>query len=212
MQETTKAGGAGGDGRYTNRTRQFLSYVLLAFGIVLIFLGARVLLESHFAQSAAARDFDKPADPEPAAIARGPRTGDTVLKLIIPRLDAQFYVMEGNGERELRRGPGHLSGTAMPGARGNCVIAGHRDTHFRILKHIRKGDDIVLQNANGQYLYRVKNTQVVSPQNTRALQPTAGPVLNLITCYPFLYVGSAPKRFVVEARLAGEVAISAGVK
>lgn len=182
---------------HKNRTNQILAYVLLAFGTVLVFLGARDLFESRFGQFAAARDFHKPTSP-----ARGPRIGDTVAKLIIPRLDAQLYVMEGDGERELRRGPGHLSGTAMPGARGNCVIAGHRDTHFRILKDIHKGDDIVLQTANAQYLYRVKNIHVVLPKNTSALQPTAGPVLNLITCYPFLYVGSAPKRFVVEARLA----------
>jgi sortase A len=76
-----------------------------------------------------------------------------------------------------------------------------------MLKDIRRGDAIVLQTANAKFLYRVKNTHVVSPQNTRALRPSAGPVLNLITCYPFYYVGSAPKRFVVEARLAGKVAV-----
>ena len=107
--------------------------------------------------------------------------------------------------KELRRGPGHLAGTAMPGANGNCVIAGHRDTHFRVLKDIREGDDIVLQTTSGQYLYRVKRMRVVSPDNTSALQPTSDPELNLITCYPFYYVGSAPKRFVVEAQLAGAV-------
>ena len=60
-------------------------------------------------------------------------------------------------EEELRRGPGHLAGSALPGGRGNCIIAGHRDTHFRVLKNIRKGDDIVLETRNGQFLYRVKS-------------------------------------------------------
>jgi sortase A len=203
---------AGDKGAAENRGIRFLSYFLLAFGTVLILLGTRVLFDSRFGQSAAARDFERSADPAPTGLSRGPRAVDTVFKLIIPRLDAQLYVMEGDGEAELRRGPGHLPGTAMPGARGNCVIAGHRDTHFRVLRDIHKGDDIVLQTANTKYLYRVRNTRVVSPQDTRSLQPTNGPVLNLITCYPFLYVGSAPKRFVVEARLAGEVAVLAGVK
>jgi len=63
----------------------------------------------------------------------------------------------------------------------------------------------VLQTDQGQFLYRVRRTQIVSPENTSALQPTSGAELNLITCYPFYYVGSAPKRFVVEARLAGAV-------
>ena len=49
----------------------------------------------------------------------------------------------------------------MPGARGNCVIAGHRDTHFRVLKDIRKGDDIVLETSRGRFLYRVDDNTVV---------------------------------------------------
>jgi sortase A len=110
--------------------------------------------------------------------------------------------VEGDGEEELRRGPGHLAGSAFPGGPGNCIIAGHRDTHFRVLKNIRKGDDIVLETRNGQFLYRVKTTRIVTPDNTSALKPTSDPELNLITCYPFYYVGSAPKRFVVEAQLA----------
>ena len=94
----------------------------------------------------------------------------------------------------------------MPGAQGNCVIAGHRDTHFRVLKDLRSGDDLILRTPTGQYLYRVKSLKVVSPQDTDSLKPTNDAELNLITCYPFYYAGSAPKRFVVEARLAGAVA------
>src|SRR5262249_41500450 len=121
------------------------------------------------------------------------------------RLNTELYVVEGDGTAELRRGPGHLVGTAMPGADGNCVIAGHRDTHFRVLKDIREGDDIVLQTDGGQFLYRVRRTEIVAPEDTSALRPTTAAALNLITCYPFYYVGAAPKRFVVEARLAGSV-------
>jgi sortase A len=85
------------------------------------------------------------------------------------------------------------------------VIAGHRDTHFRILKDLKEGDDLILRTRMGQYLYRVQKLTVVSPSNTASLQPTQDAELNLITCYPFYYVGSAPKRFVVEARLAGAI-------
>ena len=132
--------------------------------------------------------------------------------LTIPRLATQLYVVEGDDARELRRGPGHLADSALPGRRGNCVIAGHRDTHFRALKDIRKGDDILLRTNEGQFLYRVNSTAVVSPSDTRALKPTRGPVLNLITCYPFSYSGSAPKRFVVEASLAGKIPSNPGRK
>ena len=185
---------------------QSLSYLLIAGGALLLFLGARDFLESRVGQSQAARDFETSVPPAaPAEPYRPPEPGETVARLTIPRLDAQLYVVEGDAAQELRRAPGHLTGTAMPGEKGNCVIAGHRDTHFRVLKDIRKGDDIVLETRHGEFLYRVKNTRIVWPNNTSALQPTTGPELNLVTCYPFYYVGSAPRRFVVEARLAAAI-------
>jgi sortase A len=91
----------------------------------------------------------------------------------------------------------------MPGGDGNCVIAGHRDTHFRILRQIRPGDSVILQTAKGRFVYRVNDTEVVSPTNTSPLRP-APRTLHLITCYPFYYVGSAPKRFVVDAQLTAQ--------
>jgi sortase A len=192
------------------RALQVLSLLLVAGGGVLLFQGARIYLESRLGQTEASEQFEENAPPPPnpqheTALVR-PHAGESFAKLTIPRLDAELYVVEGDDSADLRRGPGHLPGTAMPGDDGNCVIAGHRDTHFRVLKDIRKGDDIIIQTARGQFLYRVERTRVVPPTNLGPLQPTAGAELNLITCYPFYYVGSAPKRFVVEAQLAGSVA------
>lgn len=196
------------------RILSLLSFLLIAAGSAMLFVGARDWFGARLGQSEAAREFEQeqpiPETPATRAAiqpASTPRLeiGDTLAKLRIPRLGTELYVVEGDGAKELRRGPGHLAGSAMPGQDGNCIIAGHRDTHFRVLKDIRAGDDIVLQTPSGEYLYRVKRMQVVSPTNTASLQPTSDAELNLITCYPFYYVGSAPKRFVVEAQLAGSV-------
>jgi len=177
--------------------------------LVLLFLGARDVLESQAGQTEAQREFDNIESAKPSPFLHGPSVkarpmphlGDAVAKLIIPRLGAELYVVEGDGTGELRLGPGHMAGTPMPGQSGNCVIAGHRDTHFRVLRNIRKGDAIVLQTGAGQFTYRVSGTQVVLPSNTASLRPTRDAELHLITCYPFYYLGSAPKRFVVQARL-----------
>jgi sortase A len=189
--------------------RGIISYLLMAGGLIFLYVGARDLLESRAGQTDAQRGFDKiesaRASPfaSPARIKRQPmpQPGDAVAKLIIPRLAAELYVVEGDGAPELRRGPGHMAGTPMPGQDGNCVIAGHRDTHFRVLKDIRKGDVIILQTGGGLYTYRVSGTQVVMPSNTTSLKPTADAELHLITCYPFYYLGAAPKRFIVRAKL-----------
>jgi sortase A len=189
------------------RRRKFASYLLIGAGMVLLFLGGRDVFEARMGQREAQRVFDQ-ADvdrPSPFKENRQIETrvplGEAFAKLIIPRLHTQLYVVEGDGASQLRRGPGHVAGTVMPGHDGNCVIAGHRDTHFRVLKDIRKGDEIVLQTRAGEYTYLVKGTQVVSPTNTASLKPTHDAELHLITCYPFYYLGSAPKRFVVQAQL-----------
>jgi len=163
--------------------KRISSYLLTIAGSILVFLGARELIESHLGQTVAAHNYTAPAPKSPTI-----RAGDTVAKLSIPRLNTELYVVEGDDERELRRGPGHMSGTAMPGTRGNSVIAGHRDTHFRVLKDIRKGDDIVVDTPNGEFLYRVRSTAIVSPEDTSSLQRSTTAELHLITCYPFYYV------------------------
>ena len=189
-----------------------LSYLLLAGGVFLLFLGAREYLGSRIGQSRAARDFersmeDNAINPSTRYTIRvePPFPGETFAKLIIPRLNAELYIVEGDDADDLRRAPGHMIGSALPGASGNCVIAGHRDTHFRILKDIRSGDDIVVKTPHGQYLYRVRKMKVVDTKTISVLEPTPDPELSLITCYPFYYIGTAPKRFVVEAKLAGAI-------
>src|SRR5579862_679866 len=113
-----------------------------------------------------------------------------------------WFVVSGTGATELRMGPGHLWGTAWPGERGNSVIAGHRDTHFRVLKDIHNGDQIMVQTARGRFTYSVIRTLVVLPADISVLLPTDAPILTLVTCYPFHYAGPSPKRFIVQAHLA----------
>ncbi len=121
--------------------------------------------------------------------------------LEVPRLEQSLYVVEGSHASALKKGPGHVRGSAMPGDDGNCVIAGHRDLHFRFLKDLEPGDKIYLETTEGRYCYRVKATSVIPPTQLDVLQPTPDPELHLITCYPFYFIGHAPKRFVVTAAL-----------
>jgi sortase A len=182
---------------------KILSWLMIAGGCLLIFLGARAFMDSRFGQTEAGREFQflHPRKSRPRL-----EPGDTFAKLMIPRLGTELYVVEGDDAGELSRAPGHLAGSVEPGQKGNCVIAGHRDTHFRVLKDIRPGDDILIQTVEGEFRYRVSKTQIVNPTNTAPLQDGRGAELSLVTCYPFYYVGSAPKRFVVEAKLEGRVA------
>lgn len=131
------------------------------------------------------------------------RNGELLGRLEVPRLHIHAIVREGDGEDTLNVALGHIPGTALPGQTGNVAIAGHRDTLFRPLRHIRKDDLIEFQTLTGDYRYRVLSTQVVSPKDVEVLQAAQSPEITLVTCYPFYYVGSAPDRFIVKAREIG---------
>jgi sortase A len=126
--------------------------------------------------------------------------GSAIGRIEIPRIGISVIVLEGDDQRTLRRGAGHIPGTALPGEEGNVAIAAHRDTFFRPLRNIRKNDVIMLSSVESTSLYRVESTEVVEPSHTEVLDNTAKPTLTLITCYPFFYVGAAPNRFIVRAR------------
>jgi sortase A len=144
-------------------------------------------------------DTASPA-PSPITVERPyPSRGSPVAMLAIPRLGLSTVVVEGAEEPELKLGPGHIRGTSLPGDGGNVGVAGHRDTFFRPLRFIRKDDTIKLITHQQEYQYRVASTEVVRPDDIQVLDPVGHEVLTLVTCYPFNYLGAAPKRFIVRA-------------
>lgn len=174
----------------------------MGVGLLLMAAGLYEVMRFRSGQRELAESWEQFSEkPESRSERPSPRVSGALARLSIPRLGADLFVASGTGKGELRRGPGHLRGTAQPGAWGNSVIAGHRDTHFRVLKDIRVGDRMVVETADGQFSYSVERTFVVLPTERGVLRATQGPTLTLITCYPFYYVGPAPKRFIVQAKL-----------
>jgi len=124
-------------------------------------------------------------------------------RLEIPRLGFSVIVVEGDDETSLDLAAGHLPGTAAFGAEGNAVVAGHRDMTFRPLRNVKRGDTINVR-AGTTYKYIVEDVRIVEPEDVRVLRNENNDrTLTLITCYPFHYLGDAPKRYVVRAKMAG---------
>jgi sortase A len=128
--------------------------------------------------------------------------GEVLGRLEIPRIALSVVIREGEDPRTLRLAVGHLPGTAWPGRPGNSAIAGHRDTFFRKLRHIAPHDEILVRTPAGVSRYIVVSTRIVEPEDVSVLKSNEEPVLTLVTCYPFFYVGRAPQRFIVRAVLA----------
>ncbi len=124
-------------------------------------------------------------------------------KLDIPALHLSTPIIDDVDDESLMMGAGHVRGTAMPGGLGNFVVAAHRDTYFRPLAGIHAGMKMEVRTADATYTYIVESTKVVLPGDVDVLDMGDVPQMTLITCYPFHYIGSAPKRFVVRARLQG---------
>jgi sortase A len=119
--------------------------------------------------------------------------------LSIPKLQLEVPVFDGTNELILNRGAGRIKGTARPGAPGNMGIAAHRDGFFRGLKDIWLGDRIELLTVRQKFTYIVDDIVIVSPDDVQVLQPRARPSLTLVTCYPFYFIGDAPRRYIVQA-------------
>jgi sortase A len=126
---------------------------------------------------------------------------ETLAILRIPKLRLEVPVLDGTGEFTLNRGVGRIAGTSFPGQDGNIGIAGHRDGFFRGLKEISSGDVIELVTTSGTDVYLVDQIRVTSPSDLSVLRPRDKPSLTLVTCYPFYFVGPAPRRYIVEASL-----------
>jgi sortase A len=196
---------------HSTRTHRFLRWSRNAFlivGVVALGYCGYVLLNAKLYQAGQARSFQQELRIREPAISNAgdvrlvqatPGPGDALGKIEIDRLGVSAMIMEGTDERTLRRAVGHIPGTALPGQLGNAAIAGHRDTYFRPLRNIRHDDEIKVTSLEGSYRYLVDTTRVVEPADIQVLDDSNDTILTLVTCYPFYFVGPAPKRFIVRA-------------
>jgi sortase A len=190
---------------YRRSPRRLSSAALLITGAVLLLFAlcsyAWMSLEQRKLESASltpvASSPDKPD-----------QSSNAITLLNIPKIDLQAAVLDGTSRKALLLAPGHLEKTVWPGQSGNAVIAAHRDTFFRRLHELHKGDDIYVRRAGHRYHYAVSNTAIVSPSDTTVIRPSSDTRLTLLTCWPPFYIGPAPKRLVVVATLRADAAIT----
>ncbi len=129
--------------------------------------------------------------------------GEVLTKLSIPRIGLSAVVIEGTTPNSLLMGPGRVPGSAIPGAAGNTVIAGHRDTFFRHIDKLRTGDAVFILRGAKRFRYVVAKRKVVQPDDLSVLRASQVSEVTLITCYPTHFIGPAPQRLVIVAKSAG---------
>jgi sortase A len=187
--------------------RRAASNLLIAVGVLFLLAGAASIARGAIARDEARTRWEELEAGRAVTGARktlgmgGSWTtvrGAPVARLVIPRLELDEVVVEGVGDDELRAGPGHMTGSALPGASGNAVISAHRDRHFRSLGRLAVGDTILTESDGGRVAWTVARMRVVSA-DAAVLHTSVAPVLTLTTCWPIRFFGSAPDRLIVEA-------------
>jgi sortase A len=203
--------------------RTVVRYFFLVLAIACLGLYSYAYVERVLYQTYESREFDRTPDRRAGAFAasndqitpigrvgrssrksvsssRLPSPTTLIGRVSVPRLHLSAMVREGIDRNTLQLAIGHIPATALPGQAGNVGVAGHRDTFFRGLKNLRTKDEIQFSTWNGDFKYAVESLIIVEPDNVGVLAPSSESVLTLVTCYPFSYIGTAPKRFVVRAR------------
>ena len=187
--------------------------VFVAIGLACLIFYSVVTVHTWRLQERAKSDVEELLTPSPPAVrenapsvSKPPQSGEIIGRVDIPRLGLSAAIAEGDDDQTLRGAVGHLPDTPLPWhRRGNVALAAHRDGLFRPLEKIRLEDDVKVVTGRGHYHYRVKKTQIVDPDDVWVIAPTERPTITLITCYPFSFVGNAPRRFIVQAELVEDI-------
>ena len=127
-------------------------------------------------------------------------SGEVMGEVIIPSISLKYPLIHGTLEEHLAKGIGHYAGSVYPGEGGNVIISGHRDTVFRNLGDVKIGDSITINTSYGSYTYKASSTRIVDKDDRTVIVPSNKEMLTITTCYPFSYIGSAPKRYIVIAQ------------
>src|SRR6476661_8978727 len=181
--------------------RRVISLALVVIGVVLLGYVAGQYWGMYRSQKNLEAEWQRQAATV-SAPGKAPVSPDQLLtRLEIPKIQMDAIVVEGASRRELSEGPGHMKQTAQPGETGNAVITAHRDTFFRHIYELNRGDQIKVRRSGRLFTYEVTGKRIVMPEDVSVIKPTNDPQLTLITCYPTYYIGPAPKRLVVFSKL-----------
>jgi sortase A len=146
------------------------------------------------------KEQNKEIEQKPLYSAR-PEKGENIGELIIPKLDARLPIYHGTDEDELEKGVGHFAGSVLPGEKDNSVLSGHRDTVFRKLGEVGKGDLLIVNTSAGEFTYKVKKVRIVDKDDRTVIVPKPRATLTVSTCYPFDFIGASPERYILVADL-----------
>jgi sortase A len=182
--------------------KRYFSTILIIVGALMLSYVASQYYGMYREQKRLAQEWQQQNSQEQTSSASSLHVNDGLIRVSIPKINLDAIILDGTTRKQLKNGPGRVIGTALPGEAGTAVITAHRDTFFRHIYELNKGDSILVQR-NGQTLrFEVTGKKIVEPDDLTVLKQADDSRLTLITCYPIYYIGPAPQRLVVFSKLA----------
>ena len=180
--------------------KKHLPMAFMALGMVLLLYVGSQYYWMYSAQKRMAREWQQ-QNSAPRTLQTPVAADDGLTRVEIPKISLDAMVVEGSSRKQLKIAPGHVTSSAVPGEIGNSVITAHRDTFFRHIYELTKGDEIKVRRNGQVFTFQVTGKKVVDPSDVSVLNPTPDARLTLITCYPPYFVGPAPERLVVFSKM-----------
>ena len=183
--------------------KKYLPMAFMALGMVLLVYVSVQYYSMYSEQKRMAHEWqEQNSKPRSEQSAGAPASvNDGLTRVEIPKINLDAMVVEGATRKQLKIAPGHIPTTAIPGEAGNAVITAHRDTFFRHIYELNKGDEIKVRRNGEVFKFQVTGKKVTTPEDVSVLNPTSDAHLTLITCYPTYFIGPAPERLVVFSKL-----------
>lgn len=195
-----------------SKGKRILTWLLLGIPISIIIAGITIIAvfgwEMTKETTLLAKTVVTPYEPEAKerkfetkAWSTLPDPGSYLGDLKISSLDLRYPVVQGTHDNELKKGIGHMAGSALPGQGGHVILSGHRDTVFKKLEHLKIGDEITFTTTYGDFVYEAVEFKIVDAEDETVAVATDYETLTLTTCYPFDFIGNAPERYIVYTNL-----------
>jgi LPXTG-site transpeptidase (sortase) family protein len=194
-----------------NTWKRYISSALIIVGVLILSYVASQYYGMYSEQKRLEREWEQQNVSQQHKSASAPVKHDGLIRVSIPKINLDAIVLDGTTRKQLKNGPGRVMGTALPGEPGNAVITAHRDTFFRHIYELNKGDSIMVQRNGETLRFEVTGKKIVEPDDLSVLKQSDDSRLTLITCYPIYYIGPAPQRLVVSSKLSERATEKANV-
>jgi sortase A len=184
--------------------RKKISVVLIFVGVMIAGYNLYWLSKGYSASTKPEihpSDFKESTETFKTEVKIKPVLGEKIGVLTIPKLNRSLPILEGTNSDILKQGVGHFTHSVLPGENNNCVLSGHRDTVFRGLGDVGINDELIVTTDDGEYLYKIRKVRIVDQRDRTVLVPKPKSTLTVTTCYPFGFIGNAPKRYILVADL-----------